>query len=120
MSDIGIGARGAAARRRWHFVVWTFSGSVSALFGLALVLAFLLLAAIGPALVPYYADTTGAMHLAQKLQPPSALHWFGTDEMGDDIFSRVIGGTRTSLWIGLTITGIAMAIGVPLGLASGY
>ena len=42
-------------------------------------------------------------------KPPSAAHWFGTDEMGDDIFTRVIIGTRTSLWVGLTITGIAIA-----------
>jgi len=84
------------------------------------VLGFLLLAAIGPWLVPFPLDAVGAIHLAQRLQPPSSLHWFGTDEMGDDIFTRVVVGTRTSLWIGLTITGIGMAIGVPLGLASGY
>ncbi len=60
------------------------------------------------------------MHLAQRLQPPSSLHWFGTDEMGDDILSRVIIGTRTSLWVGLVITGIASVIGVPLGIAAGY
>ncbi len=60
------------------------------------------------------------MHLAQRLLPPSAAHWFGTDEMGDDIFTRVVIGTRTSLWVGLTITGIAMLIGVPLGIISGY
>ncbi len=70
--------------------------------------------------MPFPLDAVGAIHLAQRLQPPSSLHWFGTDEMGDDIFTRVIVGTRTSLWIGLTITGIGMAIGVPLGLASGY
>ncbi len=49
-----------------------------------------------------------------------AAHWFGTDEMGDDILSRVIIGTRTSLWVGLVITGIAALIGVPLGIAAGY
>ena len=60
------------------------------------------------------------MHLAQRLQPPSALHWFGTDEMGDDILSRVVIGTRTSLWVGLVITGVASLVGVPLGIAAGY
>ena len=122
MSDLAIDtrARHAAALHRLRFVVWTFSSSASALFGLALVLGFLLLAAFGSWLVPYPLDAVGAIHLAQRLQPPSAAHSFGTDEMGDDIFTRVVVGTRTSLWIGLTITGIAMAIGVPLGLASGY
>ena len=121
MSDIALQQAGEnLAYRRLRFLVWTFRGSPSALLGLALVAAFLLLAAIGPWLVPDPADATGAMHLAQRLRPPSALHWFGTDEMGDDIFTRVIIGTRTSLWVGLTITGIAALIGVPLGVISGY
>jgi peptide/nickel transport system permease protein len=116
----GIALPRAATLRRVRFAVWTFSGSASALLGLALVAAFLLLAAFGAWLVPYPADATGALHLAQRLQPPSAAHWFGTDEMGDDILSRVVIGTSTSLWVGLVITAIASLIGVPLGIAAGY
>ncbi len=115
-----MSARRDARLRQVRFLLWTLRGSASAMLGLALVAAFLLLAAIGPSLVPYPDDATGAMHLAQRLKPPSAAHWFGTDEMGDDIFSRVIIGTRTSLWVGLTITGLAALIGVPLGIAAGY
>jgi peptide/nickel transport system permease protein len=111
MSDLALPqAHESLPLRRLRFLAWTFRGSPSALLGLALVAAFLLMAAIGPWLVPDPADATGAMHLAQRLQPPSALHWFGTDEMGDDIFSRV----------GLTITGIAALIGVPLGVVAGH
>jgi len=121
MSDIALsGPRAAAFARRWRFVVWTFSGSVSGLLGLGLVAMFLLLAAFGPWIVPYPADATGAIHLSQRLQAPSGAHWFGTDEMGDDILSRVVLGTRTSLWVGLVITGVASLIGVPLGIAAGY
>ena len=109
-----------ARMRRLRFVVWTFRGSASGLLGLALVAAFLVLAAFGPMVAPYPADATGAMHLAQRLQPPSAAHWFGTDEMGCDILSRVVIGTRTSLWVGLVITSVASLIGVPLGIAAGY
>jgi peptide/nickel transport system permease protein len=109
----------ALAIRRWRFAVWTFRASASASLGLALVASFFVLAAFGPWLAPFPADATGALHLAQRLQPPSSLHWFGTDEMGDDILSRVIIGTRTSLWVGLVITGIASLIGVPLGVAAG-
>ncbi len=109
----------AGSIRQARFFVWTLSGNAAALLGLALVAAFLLLAAFGPLLVPYPADATGAMHLAQRLKPPSAAHWFGTDEMGDDICTRVIVGTRTSLWVGLTITLAAAAIGVPLGIIAG-
>jgi peptide/nickel transport system permease protein len=120
MSDIALPRAADGRMRRVRFVAWTFSGSFSAMLGLLLVALFLVLAAFGPVLVPYPADATGAMHLAAKLLPPSALHWFGTDEMGDDIFTRVVIGTRTSLWVGLTITGIAAAIGVPLGVTAGY
>jgi peptide/nickel transport system permease protein len=72
------------------------------------------------ALAPYPEDTQGAVHMELKLQPPSAAHPFGTDEMGNDILSRVIVGTRVSLWIGLVITGVAITIGVPLGIVAGY
>ena len=107
-------------RQRLRFAIWTFSGSASALVGTGLVLAFLILAVFGPWLTPFPADAIGTTHLAQRLQPPSFAHWFGTDEMGDDLLSRIIIGTRTSLWVGLVITGIASAIGVPLGIAAGY
>jgi len=110
----------ALSRQRIRFAVWTFSGSASGLIGIGLVSAFLILAVFGPWLAPFPADATGATHLAQRLQPPSFAHWFGTDEMGDDLLSRIIIGTRTSLWVGLVITGVASAIGVPLGIAAGY
>ena len=51
---------------------------------------------------------------------PSALHWFGTDELGRDVLARVIYGARASLLAGVISVGIALAIGVPLGLMSGY
>ncbi|MEP4196464.1 MAG: ABC transporter permease [Aliishimia sp.] len=102
-------------RRMWA----TFSRSYSALLGLGLVSAFLILAAIGPWIVPFPEDALGSIHLERKLQPPSATHWFGTDEVGMDIYTRVIIGARTTLWIGLTVTIIAVLIGVPLGLVAG-
>ena len=124
MSEAALGriapTRRDRALRRIRFVVWTFSGSASALFGLFLVAAFLVLAAAGPWIVPYPEDAVGATHLALRLQAPSLAHPFGTDEMGDDLLTRVVIGTRTSLWVGVTITGIAAVIGVPLGVAAGY
>ena len=53
-------------------------------------------------------------------KPPSALHWFGTDDLGRDILSRVIYGARASLMAGAISVGIALGIGVPFGLLSGY
>ena len=116
----GFAAEHAGALRQLRFTVWMFSRNASAMLGLVLVVLFLLLAVFGPSLVPYPEDATGAMHLSNRLKPPSAAHWFGTDEMGTDIFTRVVVGTRLSLWIGLTITGFAILVGVPLGIAAGY
>lgn len=102
-------------RRAWA----TFRRSHTSMLGLFIVAAFLVIAAIGPWIVPFPEDALGSIHLERKLQPPSATHWFGTDEVGMDIYTRVIIGARTTLYIGLTITGIAMLIGVPLGLVAG-
>jgi peptide/nickel transport system permease protein len=53
-------------------------------------------------------------------KPPSALHWFGTDEVGRDLFARIVYGARASLSAGVISVTIAMLLGVPLGLLSGY
>ncbi len=90
------------------------------MLGLALVLAFLVVAAVGPWIVPYPEDARGAVHLENKLLPPTAPHWFGTDEVGNDVYTRVILGARVSLQIGLIITIVAALIGVPLGIVAGF
>jgi peptide/nickel transport system permease protein len=97
-----------------------FARSASSIVGLAIVGAFLVVVVIGPWIVPYPEDARGAVHLDRKLQPPSAAHWFGTDEVGNDVFTRVVLGARVSLQIGLVITAIAALIGVPLGIVAGY
>lgn len=112
--------RHASQIRQWKVKSRQFARSFSAMLGLVLVAAFLLLAAFGPWIAPYPEAATGAVDLANRLQPPSPEHLFGTDEMGGDIFSRVVIGARTSLWIGFVITGIAAVIGVPLGMIAGY
>jgi peptide/nickel transport system permease protein len=98
----------------------TFARNGSAMLGLVLVLFFFLIAAIGPWIVPFPEDATGAVHMDQKLQPPDSVHWFGTDEVGNDVFTRVVIGTRITLQIACIITGIAILIGVPLGIFAGY
>ena len=99
---------------------YTLTRSFSSLLGLVLVIGFLLVATFGPWLVPFPEDTVGAVNLDIKLQPPDSVHWFGTDEVGNDIFSRVIVGAGVSLQIGLVITLIGAGIGVPLGILAGY
>ena len=88
-----------------------------AVFGLVVIAAFILLAIFAPLVAPYDPIAT-SWSLVRK--PPTASHWFGTDELGRDIVARVIYGARASLTAGLISVGIALGIGVPLGLVSGY
>lgn len=88
--------------------------------GLVIVAAFVAAALIGPWIVPYPEDARGAVHLERKLAAPSAAHWFGTDEVGNDVYTRVILGARVSLQIGLIITVVAAVLGVPLGIVAGH
>jgi peptide/nickel transport system permease protein len=83
----------------------------------ALFFLFALAAAIGPGIVPY--DPL-ASNTAEALAAPSAAHWFGTDQLGRDIFSRVVVATRLDLGIALASVALAFGIGTLLGLAAGY
>ena len=85
--------------------------------GLGIVLAMSLLALLAPLIAPF---DPAALSLDELLAPPSATHIFGTDALGRDIFSRMLYGARVSLWVGFVAVGISTAIGVVLGLASGY
>ena len=89
----------------------------SAVIGLAIIVVFIGLAIFAPLVAPYDPVAT-SWSLIRK--PPSSAHWFGTDELGRDILSRVIFGTRASLSAGVISVSIAVAIGVPLGLLAGY
>src|ERR1700731_263010 len=88
-----------------------------AVAGLVVIATFIGLALFAPLISPYNPIAT-SWTLVRK--PPSALHWFGTDELGRDIFGRVIYGARASLIAGGISVAIALGIGVPLGLLSGY
>lgn len=88
-----------------------------AVAGLCVVTAFILLAVFAPLLSPYDPVATS---FTMVRKPPSMLHWFGTDELGRDVLSRVIHGSRASMLAGMISIAIAMSIGVPLGLLAGY
>ncbi|MGH0237084.1 ABC transporter permease [Sinorhizobium meliloti] len=81
-------------------------------------LAVIVVAAVfGAWLAPYQYDQ---MSILTRMKPPSVEHWFGTDELGRDVFSRTLVGTRMSVTIGFGATALSLAIGVPLGLLCGY
>ncbi len=89
--------------------------------GLVIVVAFIVVGILAPFITPYPKDAWGEVyHLDQRYQPPSLEHPFGTDEMGRDVFSRVILGARFSLIIAVGVVGLALIIGIPIGLIAGY
>ena len=89
----------------------------SALIGLAVVIGFILMAIFAPYISPQdpIATSWGAIRKA-----PNAAHWFGTDEIGRDVLSRVIWGTQASLMAGVISVSISLLIGVPIGLLAGF
>lgn len=97
-----------------------FRKNTLAVSGLIVVMLLVIMAIIGPYVVPYPNDINGAIHPTEQLLPPSAAHWFGTDNIGDDIFSRVVVGSRLSLMVGVIVLIIGTGIGVPLGALAGY
>jgi peptide/nickel transport system permease protein len=87
----------------------------------ALIVALIFVVAVfAPLLAPYPADAGSATHPEIALQAPSLQHLFGTDQVGRDVFSRVLYGARISPVIALVVLLLACAAGVPLGVAAGY
>jgi peptide/nickel transport system permease protein len=98
-------------------VVRQFRRSRAAVVGLGLTLTFLLVAVLAPLLAPH--DPI-AFSLGQQLQPPSATYPFGTDELGRDILSRLLWGSRITLLITMGAVAVALAGGTILGILAGY
>ncbi len=88
-----------------------------AALGLTICLLYVLAGLFAPAIAPY--DPT-SQSLIDRLQPPSSMHLLGTDELGRDIWSRIIFGTQTSLVLGLGSVGLALVIGVFAGVVAGF
>ena len=85
--------------------------------GGAIVLVAVLAALLGPWLVPF---DPAAQELALRLEGPTGAHWFGLDELGRDIFARVLSGARISLLVGLVVVSVSATVGVTLGSVAGY
>jgi peptide/nickel transport system permease protein len=98
-------------RRRLRFVA-----NPKASTGLVIMGIFLLLSVIGPWITPY----DPSKRSDQLLQPPSGAHWFGTTHLGQDIFSQVLAGTRSVIFVGLVAGIVATVLAVLVGVTSGY
>ena len=105
--------RGAALRRGLRANPLLVVGAVAST-------CIVVVALLAPLLAPFPGDAGTATHPFAVLHPPSAQHWFGTDNVGRDILSRVLYGARISPLIAFIVLLIAGAIGIPLGLAAGY
>lgn len=95
----------------------SFKKNKVALVGLGIVLFFMIIAVFAPLLAPYGINE---QELSIRNNPPSPEHWFGTDDFGRDIFSRVLYGARISLWVGLVSVSGSVIVGCFLGIIAGY
>ena len=122
MTDITINTITAAPRSSaWsrgfaHFRYVMTSNPVT-LLSFVMLAAMILIAVFGPALVPHDPLATAA---DKALKPPSLQHWFGTDQLGRDVFSRVIVATRLDLLISVSAVALSFFVGVAMGACAGY
>ena len=85
--------------------------------GGAIVLIVVIAAIVGPIAAPF---DPSAQELALRLAGPTGLHWFGLDELGRDIFTRVLYGARISLLVGIVVVSVSSTVGITLGAIAGY
>lgn len=116
MTAVPVDVRRESWRRGWY----RLRQSSLSLVGLVLVLLLLFVAAAGQTLAPYPEHIAGSINTAVRFQPPSAAHWMGTNELGQDVFSLVLGGARISLFAGLAVVLLAAAVGTLAGAVAGY
>ncbi|MDR0602637.1 MAG: ABC transporter permease, partial [Treponema sp.] len=101
----------------WMEIVHRFSRNRMAMFGFAVIFLLVLCAVFAPLIAPYGYDD---QNIPIASQSPNAEHWFGTDNFGRDIFSRVIYGSRISLQVGLIAVTVAIISGGIMGAVSAY
>lgn len=101
----------------WKEAWISFYKNRLAVVGLGIVVFFIIIAIIAPIIAPYsFKDQV----LADRMLPPSSEHWFGTDDFGRDIFSRIVYGARISLWVGFFSVLGSVVAGTLLGIVAGY
>ena len=102
--------------RRWR----RFRRNPTAAIGLAIVVIVVLAALLAPWISPHPEHVGAIVNFRARHQPPSLRYWFGTDNVGRDIFTRVLFGYRISLILAATVLSVAVPLGVALGLVAGY
>ncbi|ONG53148.1 D-ala-D-ala transporter subunit [Pseudoroseomonas deserti] len=100
--------------------LYRFRRSWVSVLGLGIVCLLLLIAILGPAIVPHPEHVAGLVQTGTRFQPPSAAWWFGTNEVGQDVFSLTLAGTRVSLLAGMAVVIVGAVIGVFVGAIAGF
>lgn len=117
MTDIAQAPRRLSnAYQNWY----RFSRNPTAVIGATIVVICVLAAIFAPLITPYPEHVGAAVNFRARHLPPSAEYWFGTDNVGRDIFTRVVFGMRVSLLLALVVLGTAVPVGTVLGLLAGY
>ena len=113
----GVESAGSLA---WRRAVYRFRQSALSIVGLLLVAGLVFVALFGAWLAPYPEHVAGGINTALRFRPPSGAHLFGTNELGQDVFSLVLAGTRVSLFAGLAVVALGALVGTMIGAIAGY
>lgn len=116
----GVGAQSLGSRSHDSYlgiVARQFARNRAAVAGMLIIVVFFLTAVLAPYIAPY---DPAVIELSNRLKGPSAEHWLGTDELGRDVFSRIIIGARITLVITMGAVGLALLMGTVMGLVAGY
>jgi len=116
-ADTSVAVELSSRARRRRLIRKRFLRRPFAVIGLAIALTFIIVAIFAPWIAPYHPET---MDLNAILAHPSSKHLLGTDELGRDVFSRLVWGARASIFAGVFATLLATVIAVPIGLVAGY
>ncbi len=108
------------AQRRRRYTLRVILRDPLALFSVLIILALIILALFGPWIAPYPDQGRGRTNIPDRFQPPSAEYWLGTDQLGRDILSRIIIGSKIALGVPSIVVAVAVAVGAPLGALAGY
>ena len=116
-ADLSVKAVEEKLTPPWKEALQSFGKNKLAVAGLGIVVFFIIIAILAPVISPYsYKEQV----LSDRMLAPSSEHWFGTDDFGRDIFSRILYGSRISLWVGFFSVLGSVVFGTMLGIVAGY
>ena len=120
MSAVPLAATAARRAGPWRRALYRLRSSALSVVGLMIVAFLLVVAVLGPHLVPRPDHVAGAIDTAARFRPPSAANWFGTNELGQDVYSLVVAGARVSILAGFGVVVLGAFIGTLVGAVAGY